>query len=127
MAKWLIWVTILTDQIAKYLVLTYFSSIVFLNKGVSFGLFPSGLWLGLNALLLLIFIYILKPSWGKHLILGGGISNIIDRIFRGGVVDFVNLKPLFLGLNLPVFNLADVFIAIGCIAVFLEIKTCKKN
>lgn len=46
------------------------------------------------------------------LILGGGISNLIDRLaFRGAVVDFLNIG---LGsLRTGVFNIADVFIFFG--------------
>ena len=40
----------------------------------------------------------------------GGISNIIDRIFRGNVVEFIDFT------NLPAFNIADICIAIGWIA-----------
>jgi len=44
------------------------------------------------------------------LILGGGISNFIDRIIRGYVVDYIDLTPLF---NFPIFNLEDIIIVIG--------------
>lgn len=42
--------------------------------------------------------------------LAGGISNIIDRICRGGVVEFINFS------NFPPINIADVCIAIGWIS-----------
>ncbi|HEV3472314.1 MAG TPA: signal peptidase II [Actinomycetota bacterium] len=53
-----------------------------------------------------------EPSWGIFLgmVLGGGLGNIIDRIFRstgGRVVDFIDLHVW------PIFNLADSFIVIG--------------
>lgn len=44
------------------------------------------------------------------LILGGGISNFIDRIVRGFVVDYIDITPIF---NFPIFNLEDVIIIIG--------------
>lgn len=50
-------------------------------------------------------------------ILAGGVSNIIDRLFRGYVVDFIQMK--FFGI----FNLADVCIVVGAIIIiFLELK-----
>ena len=42
--------------------------------------------------------------------LAGGISNIIDRICRGNVIEFINVQ------NLPTFNIADVCILIGWIS-----------
>jgi signal peptidase II len=48
------------------------------------------------------------------LILSGGISNLIDRLFRGYVVDFIQIK------NSPVFNFADIYVLLGVIAVFFQ-------
>ena len=45
------------------------------------------------------------------LILGGGIGNMIDRIFRGYVVDMFDL----LFMSYPIFNLADCFVVVGAI------------
>lgn len=46
------------------------------------------------------------------LILAGGVSNVIERIFRGYVTEFIDF-----GHNFPMFNLADIFILIGWVAV----------
>ena len=55
--------------------------------------------------------------------LGGGLSNIIDRIFRGGVLDFIKIPII------PNFNIADMSICIGwvLIVVFLIIYTKKEG
>lgn len=59
------------------------------------------------------------PSrWAAALIVGGGVGNIIDRLFRpAGVVDFLDFKlyGLFGLERWPTFNFADMFIVIGII------------
>lgn len=49
------------------------------------------------------------------LIIAGAISNLTDRVLFGCVIDFIDLKFW------PVFNLADIYITIGAIAVIIEI------
>lgn len=44
------------------------------------------------------------------MIISGGISNLIDRIFRGYVVDYIDINQI---INYPIFNLADISIVIG--------------
>ena len=46
------------------------------------------------------------------LVLAGGTSNLIDRIARGFVVDYIDITGL---VNFPIFNMADVLIFIGVI------------
>jgi len=62
--------------------------------------------------------------WAVAGILGGGIGNIIDRVFRpDGVVDFISIK--FYGLfgfeRWPTFNLADSSVVICCILLLVSI------
>ncbi|MGM0380750.1 MAG: signal peptidase II [bacterium] len=48
------------------------------------------------------------------LLLGGGLGNMIDRIFLAeGVVDFINIGVL--GYRWPVFNFADLALTVGVI------------
>ena len=47
-------------------------------------------------------------------IVAGGISNLIDRLFRGFVIDFIKLVPQW---NLPIINIADVLIFVGWISL----------
>lgn len=44
------------------------------------------------------------------LILAGAIGNLIDRVFRGYVVDFIDITP---AISFPIFNLADIYITLG--------------
>lgn len=48
------------------------------------------------------------------LILAGGLSNLIDRIFRGYVIDYIDFTQI---INFPIFNLADICITIGWVGV----------
>lgn len=48
------------------------------------------------------------------LILAGGFSNLIDRLFRGYVVDFINMFP---NAKFPIFNLADTYIIVGWVVL----------
>ena len=46
------------------------------------------------------------------MIISGGIGNLIDRIFRGHVVDYIDISPI---IKYPVFNFADICIVIRSI------------
>ena len=60
------------------------------------------------------------------LIISGGIGNLVDRIFRGYVIDYIDINQLF---KFPVFNIADICIVIGCISIgiFTIIDTLKNK
>lgn len=135
-------VVILIDQLSKFLITKYvpekigndyFAIEITENTGMAFG-FSSGnvknIFLGLFVILIIIsFIKNQRDLIGvKELIaisvtLGGGISNIIDRIFRGGVLDFIKI------LFIPNFNVADlcIFISWILIVVFLILYTKKEE
>lgn len=63
-----------------------------------------------------------KTSVALALVLAGGFSNLIDRIFKGFVVDFIDISEL---INFPNFNFADICIVIGWVllALFFAIYT----
>ena len=62
--------------------------------------------------------------WAAAGIIGGGLGNIIDRIFRPeGVVDFISVR--FYGIfgfeRWPTFNIADSSVVVCCILLFISI------
>lgn len=90
------------------------------NQGAAFGLFhgsslvlaASGLvFLGVLALLWVADLKNRGMRWGLVLLASGCTGNLIDRVVRGAVIDFVDLGFW------PVFNLADVFIVVGLLLI----------
>lgn len=89
------------------------------NEGLAFGINKKNLGnIGISLIVLVvIFNYLFsqkdrmktKTVVFMSFIISGGISNIIDRIFKGAVFDFIKIG------DFPVFNFADMFIVIGWI------------
>ncbi|MFN2582943.1 MAG: signal peptidase II [Candidatus Dormibacteria bacterium] len=86
------------------------------NSGAAFGLFPQFQWLYLIvAAIVVTYILLVGYRYGTGtfrqvllgMILGGAVSNGIDRLLHGSVVDFIDLHWW------PVFNVADMCIVIG--------------
>ncbi|SRR5258708_32263899 len=105
-------VALVIDQVTKNI--ASFSGNVSINPGVSFGLL-SGPWL--TVLLLVFFVAFFEwscPRWHKQypiasgFLLGGAMSNIVDRIVLNGVRDFMPI-PLSSIQN----NIADWFIVVA--------------
>ena len=103
------------------------------NKGAAFSLFSnSTFFLTIISILvsfLLITIILKKPpisywnSIGIAYLLGGTVGNGIDRLFKGYVLDFLELVPI----NFPIFNLADVSINIAMICFLIDIVRKNPN
>jgi len=91
------------------------------NTGAAFGLFQSlGPLLALITLVLVYTAYKIARHeddrlllWSLSFILGGALGNLIDRILRGGVMDFIRIP------NWPLFNIADCFITVGTAGIML--------
>ena len=56
---------------------------------------------------------------GISMILGGGASNLYDRITKGIVVDYFSFRSPWERLNRVVFNISDMFIFLGSILMVL--------
>ena len=92
------------------------------NTGIAFSLFDDYPQI-LTVLISIVIAYLIysnvrqgKINPGLACILGGGIGNLIDRLTRGYVVDFIN--PLF--IDFAVFNIADVALNVGVALIIIE-------
>lgn len=91
------------------------------NKGISFSMLSSkmALIIIITSIIMLILIYVMiRTPKTKYfmpfsivlsVIVGGAAGNMIDRIFRGFVIDFIMLDFI----NFPIFNVADIFVCVG--------------
>lgn len=137
-------ILILVDQITKLLfqnnstVLIHgiLNSTPVQNKGGAFGIGQNSTitFIVTNVIVLGIMIRFMvlqehqmdkKTKFALSLVLAGGFSNLLDRIIRGYVVDFLDISPIF---PFPKFNLADIYITIGwvCLAAFFAAVTWKE-
>lgn len=108
------------DQFAKFIFSGSASFVI--NQGFAFGLGESaGPWIFL-ALFLLLVIDSKRRGFGmaEVLIISGGAGNIIDRVLRGGVIDWIHLLDIW-------FNLGDVWIATGVTWIFLSCLRMTKS
>lgn len=80
----------------------------------------------------LILIYIKRSRWSRcmlvsiALICGGGIGNLIDRVANGYVVDMFDCRFIPF-IDFPVFNIADIFICVGCGLLILDVVFLEKE
>jgi signal peptidase II len=116
---------LISDQLSKILIRLY-GGFYICNPYIAFGLkIPQVLfwifWLGIIFLIFYLLYrnyFFLNASY-LMLILSGAISNLIDRIWWGCVIDFIDLAFW------PIFNLADFFISLGAIMLiftYLKVK-----
>lgn len=97
------------------------------NRGAAFGMMAGQQWLLIwvtaAVLLLIVFLMISGkvrekfPLFTLAVILGGGVGNLIDRVYRGYVVDYIHLKVI----NFAVFNFADICVTCGTAILVLWI------
>ncbi len=117
---------VLLDQLSKFLV-RFSSGFYLCNSGMAWGIkLPSFLFWFFWIVIVIFLIYLIfseifqKKSLNifllasLSLILSGAIGNLLDRIFFGCVIDFINIKIW------PIFNLADSFITIGAAIILID-------
>ena len=99
------------------------------NRGAAFGILQNHQWIFLliGAVILLALLWIFPKLPGEKHFLGlmlccvfigaGAIGNMIDRLFRGYVVDFLYFKLI----DFPVFNVADIYVTTASVVLILLI------
>ena len=134
---------ILIDQFTKYIM--FYNYKIFINKdfllfrldfvknyGAAFNIFSGSRillsFISIIFSILLIYLILRKNTlnsldlYSYSFILGGTFGNGIDRIFKGFVIDFINLNII----NFPVFNIAYISINIGFIFLLYNIFKNKR-
>lgn len=133
-------VLIAVDQVAKSKVLELlrpigryevigdvFSLTYVENRGAAFGILQGQtqlLAIVTGAVLVALVVFLLSGRmrgmalWALTLIFAGGAGNLIDRIYRGYVVDYLDFSALF---GFPVFNFADCCVVVGTFLLLLSI------
>lgn len=142
----LISLLVFTDQLSKFITVKYlaeyesFSVINNIldfthvhNTGGPWSIFDNmpAVFIVMTAIIFVVGFIYLKKNPPKHitekiaicLIAGGAVGNLADRVFRGFVVDMIDVNFF----NYPVFNVADCYIVTGAIlmciyVLFLEEK-----
>lgn len=145
MRKWLILaaVIVVIDQITKYVIVqkfvlhetlyitSFFNLVRVHNTGAAFSMFAdAGGWqrfffIGVAVVASVWVIWLMRQHpqqklfcFALALILGGAIGNVIDRIWLGSVVDFVQVH--YGGWYFPAFNVADSAITVGAVLMIWD-------
>ena len=142
-------ILVLADQISKAIIrdkMNLYESIVVIpsffhityitNDGMAFGInFPFGIYVFSTisvvfTLVLLWYLWTIKDQdfiirAGIGLIIAGAVGNLIDRLFLGKVVDFLDF--MIGDLHWYVFNFADCFVRIGLGILLYDSIVLEKN
>ena len=138
---------IIIDQFTKWLAVKYLAPVKSIpiinevlhltyleNTGAAFGMLKDSRWVFMfssTIMLVVLFGYLylgfadnMLYAVSVAMIASGGIGNMIDRIFLGYVVDFIDFQLI----NFAVFNGADSFVCVGaCLLVVVLIRDMIKE
>ncbi len=135
-------ILVLADQISKTIVVktmslyesipviqNFFHFTYITNDGMAFGInFPFGYYI-FTSISVLLTLFLFWYLWsvrthsivirlGISFIIAGAIGNLIDRIFLGAVIDFLDF--MIGNFHWYVFNLADSYVTVGMVLVLVD-------
>lgn len=105
------------------------------NKGAAFGMFQNGtiFFAGITILLLgcIAYCFVRIPDTPRYIpmqiiataVAAGAVGNLIDRIVQGYVVDFFQ----FTFIRFPIFNVADIYVTVSAIILFILVMFFYKD
>ena len=139
---WIALVVLVLDQLSKLAVQCLTQPLVLVpgvlelryaeNTGMAFGLFAGRPWLlGLvSAAVIVAGIAVLRryrlgvvSGVAAMLMLGGAVGNMLDRLFRGYVIDMFDV----LFMKFAVFNVADAALTVGCGLMMISLVLIPKD
>lgn len=104
------------------------------NRGAAFGIFQNRSYIlaGVTGIILIcVLIAFLRGRfqsrflrWTVAMGLAGGVGNLVDRIIRGYVVDYLDFSALW---GFPVFNLADCCVVVATGLILIEVIRSEKE
>ncbi|HEY2836577.1 MAG TPA: signal peptidase II [Rhizomicrobium sp.] len=112
-------------------ILPFFNLVMVWNPGVSYGLFAASSAFGTAVLVLVSLAAVIGLGYwlwgmaslslavGVGLVIGGALGNLIDRLVYGRVADFFHFYGF--GYDWYVFNVADIAITLGAVAIIYEV------
>lgn len=117
---------------ANFFILGRFLSLEFFpNQGIAFGIsLPAWIFYLSFGVIITILVYLffryyqkkdLLPLFALTLVFGGAISNVIDRLRFGFVIDYLNFAFW------PVFNLADLMVVAGVLILCVIVLRTPKH
>ena len=138
---------LILDQISKYFVYLYKPNIILIkkvlsityakNNGIAFSMLSENRFfiILISFVLISLFLYIIYKDMKKDnnkfklilyaILLGGILGNLLDRLIRGYVIDFISIK--IFTYYFPVFNLADICITVGVILLIIYMLFIEKE
>ena len=136
------------DQLTKWLAATFLKQVgtfpiienalhltYHTNKGMAFGMLDTHRWvfMSVSTVTILALVFLLYSGYVRankfytvslSLIISGGIGNMIDRVFLGYVIDFIDFRLI----DFAIFNGADSFVCVGAgLLIFALIRDVIKE